>query len=367
VTLTNAGNAIAALGAITHSGPLTIITDPGLAITGLISGNAPVTLEETGGDVTFDAGGQIRDSGSGNNVIIAAGTDLANSHYLINGATAAANAIQVSGGAGFDIFSSDPTGDSYNGITFTQPDVFNATFSTGSLPVNGAYYYAAQGATGPNAPAPPSSGDNNSNSNTNNDQSQVTTQNNTVSPQQPPPQEGAGPISPTGDNGTGNGESNQTGNNSGQLANSSGNGGDVGSGDTVQLNDGQLNNVSNPAATAALNQALGAVVQGNLTAALGALGDFGAAGYTGDNGGGTGDNGGGTGGSGDGSGGNGNGHGHGHSHTNGTTNERDVTGGGVVEIGGGGVQNVPSNQVPPQLQDALNSNALQGVPTQTSH
>jgi filamentous hemagglutinin family protein len=356
VTLTNAGNAISALGSISHSGALTLVTDPGLAITGVISGNAPVTLEETGGDITFDAGGQILDSGSGNNVILAAGTNLATSHYVINDASAGANAIDVTGGAGFDIFSGDPGGDSYNGIVFTQPDVYNATFSTSSLPVNGAYYYAAQGAVGPNPPPSSNSGGNNSsdNSDTNNTQSQLTPPNNTINPQPPPPEGDTGPFSPTGDNENGNGNSNQTGNNGGQLANSSGSTGDVGSGDAAQLNDGQLNNVSNPAATAALNQALGAVVQGNLTSALNDLADYGAADTTG----GPGDNG-------DATGGNGNGSGHGH--TNGTTNEQDVTGGGFVEIGGGGVQNVPANKVPAQLQDALSNNALQAVPTQTSH
>ena len=52
------------------------------------------------------------------------------------------------------------------------------------------------------------------------------------------------------------------------LANSSGNSGQVGTGDVAQLGNGQLNNVANPQAAGELNQALGPVVFNNLTNAL---------------------------------------------------------------------------------------------------
>jgi filamentous hemagglutinin family protein len=343
VTLTNAGNAIAALGNIVHNGALTVVTDPGLAISGQISGNAPVTLTETGGDVTFDPSGQIIDSGSGNNVIIAAGTDLASSHYIINDSTSGANAIQVSSGAGYALFSSDPTYDTFSGLTFTQPDTFNATYATTGLQYNGAYYYAAQGAVGPNGPQPSNpgtgTGSGSSDNNTNNTQSQLTPPNNTIAPQTPPPSNN-NPTGPNFDNGSGNGNSNQTNNNTG-LANSSGSSGDVGSGDTAQLNDGELNNVSNPAASSALNQALSAVVLGNLTDALKDLGDYDASA--------------------------GNGGGPAGTDVNGTPDEQNLGAGDVIEMGGGTVQNVPPDQIPQQLKDALGSDALNGVPTQTSH
>jgi filamentous hemagglutinin family protein len=57
------------------------------------------------------------------------------------------------------------------------------------------------------------------------------------------------------------------------LASSSGNSGQVGSGDAAQLSGGQLNNVANPLASSVLDLALGPVVYQGLAAALKDLGD----------------------------------------------------------------------------------------------
>jgi hypothetical protein len=165
----------------------------------------------------------------------------------------------------------------------------------------------------------------------------LTPPNNTIDPQPPPPPpppDNNNPSTPPVSNGNGN--ANQTGNNGGQLANSSGSNGDVSSGDAAQLNDGQLNNVASPAASAALNQALSPAVEGNLLAALQAFGDLTTSNDIPGNG--------------------------GNNNANGAS-EQDVSNGGVVEIESGSVQNVPPDQVPQQLKDALNSSTLENVPT----
>ena len=72
----------------------------------------------------------------------------------------------------------------------------------------------------------------------------------------------------------GTGISRQYGGLEGGLADSSGNGGQITSGDTAQLGNGELNNVNNPQAAGTINQALGPIVYANLADALKALGDW---------------------------------------------------------------------------------------------
>jgi len=118
----------------------------------------------------------------------------------------------------------------------------------------------------------------------------------------------------------------QTGTGDGGLANSSGNGGLIGPGDAGELGNGTLSNFSNPAVYAAFGDALGAGVYISLSDALGlATGGY----YPGDATGG------------------------------GVTS---VGAGDVIEISGGKIHNVPPNEVPGPLKNALNNGAFGNVP-----
>jgi hypothetical protein len=119
------------------------------------------------------------------------------------------------------------------------------------------------------------------------------------------------------------------------FADSSGNSGQVGSGDVAQLNNGELNNVANPHATSALNEALGPVVYHTLSDALQAAGDFTDAYTTGA----TDDTA--AAGAGDG--------------------ETILTGGEVAEVSDDGAKKIPLSQAPVQLRNALAGDVLHGV------
>jgi hypothetical protein len=108
------------------------------------------------------------------------------------------------------------------------------------------------------------------------------------------------------------------------LASSSSSGGDVKSGDAVQVGGG-VNNVANPQAASALNQALSPVVQQGLQNALN-LANFTDAGAPGSGG---------------------------DSVAGGGDQETILNGGEVAEIGDSGVKNIPPGQAPPQLRNAL--------------
>ena len=125
---------------------------------GAINVNAPinatgnVTLLATGGDITLASTGSITDTGSGNNVVVAAGDQLSDSYYIINNSS---TGIQVANGSTISLYSSDPTSDTLGGLTFSPTDtVYNATYAPSATPADSttAYYVAASGDTGPNSP-----------------------------------------------------------------------------------------------------------------------------------------------------------------------------------------------------------------------
>jgi filamentous hemagglutinin family protein len=332
-------------------GSLTVINNGGLTISGLITADGLVDMQDTGANITFGSGGSISDSGSGNNVIVAAGTDLGNSHYIINNSTvgeSSANAIQVSGGANFYLYSSDPSGDIFGGITVLPANVFyNASFATTGLPAaNEELFYAASAGGGggggsgggSGGSTPPSTGTGGAGG------GGSTIVPPPLIPQPTPP---VAPPSGSGDLGnppppppfsfTGNGTSGGTGDEGGGVADSSGNGGQVGAGDAAQLGGGGLNNVANPQASGALNQALSPIVFQNLSDALATLGDWAdASGPGGDN-------------------------------TGAGNQETILSGGDVVEIGDHGVKTIPLGQAPPQLQQALGGGVLNGVSAGAGH
>jgi hypothetical protein len=121
------------------------------------------------------------------------------------------------------------------------------------------------------------------------------------------------------------------------LADSSSSGGQVGSGDAAQLGNGGLNNVANPQASGALNQALGPIVFHNLADALATWGDWVDTSEP--------DN----------------------DNTGGGNQETILSGGDVVEIGDKGVKSIPLGQAPPQLQKAMGGDVLNGVSSGAGH
>jgi filamentous hemagglutinin family protein len=130
---------------------------------------------------------------------------------------------------------------------------------------------------------------------------------------------------------------NQVGGGGGQLASASGNGGDIGSGDAAQINGGGVNNVSNPAAAGALNQALGPEVRNSLADALQDIGDWtqidtNVTGPSSDG-------------------------------TDGGDQETILTGGDVVQIEDKKVKSIPLSKAPKQLQNALGNGVLNGLPS----
>lgn len=328
IILDDPGNSIPFLGTVTLTGPQTFnfLTNQALSLVGLVSGDGLMNIVTTGGDLTIASTGQVTDSGTGANVVLAAGLNLAGSHYFINNSSMGANAVQVSSGATYSIYSSDPTSTQLGGIV---PDVtlYGVNFipASGAVTSNGALYYAAQGAQGPNAP--------NSGLDTGGGSNVVppvlTPQ--PVFPTVPPIDNNGGPNPPPFSF-TGDGTSGQTGTTTGGLADSSGNSGQIGTGDAAQLNGGQLNNVTDPAAAGTLNEALGPAVHNALADALKTIGDYNDE----------------TAGTGAASAGNG---------------ETILTGGDFGEIGGSDVQKIPASQAPPQLQNALGNGVLNNLPS----
>jgi len=139
----------------------------------------------------------------------------------------------------------------------------------------------------------------------------------------------------------GTGASADLGQENGGLADSTGNSGQVGSGDAAQLGgNGQLNNVANPQAAGVLNQALGPVVYHGLAAALEAVGDWAGA----DESGAAGDD-----------------------ATGGGDQETILSGGDVAEMDNTGVKNIPPNQAPPQLRQAMGGDVLKGMNSGAGH
>lgn len=117
----------------------------------------------------------------------------------------------------------------------------------------------------------------------------------------------------------------------GGLAFASGSSGQVVAGDAAQLNGGQMNNVTNPAASGALDAALSLAVHDNLEQALASVG--GLSDTYDDNG----------------------------TDTAGdSSDETETVGvGDVVEIGGGNVKRIPLSSAPRPLRDALDNGILQ--------
>ena len=120
------------------------------------------------------------------------------------------------------------------------------------------------------------------------------------------------------------GNTDQSGNGDGGLANSSGNGGLIGPGDAGALGGGTLSNFSNPAVYSAFGNALGAQVYVSLSDALGL--DY----YPGDS----------------------------KPGSDATT----VDSGDVIVIEKGKIQNVSPDQVPGPLKNALGNGAFNNMP-----
>jgi filamentous hemagglutinin family protein len=347
VTLMNAANNITSLGDIISDGAINIFTDPGLTLTGTVSSSEAITIAETGGNLTLGSGAQVIETG-GSNIILAAGTNLANSHYIINNSTAGASAIQ-SGDGVYYLYSSDPTYDSLGAITIDPANMeYGATYPTSSNNFdnsgNAAFFFvAALGDVGPNVPVismpPPST----STGGAAGGGSNIVPPALTPQPTQTNPQTTSYNPTSGGDDGSGNGLqpppfsfvgsgiSQLLGQMDGGLANSASNSGLVGTGDIAQLNDGQLNSAGNPHAADSLEQALGPIVYQNLADALKALGDWADV----------------------------------PDESSNSASDREgetiLTGGDVAEMSATGVKNIPLGKAPEELRNAMNSPALQGA------
>jgi filamentous hemagglutinin family protein len=339
ITLTNAANDIGALGNVSSTGAIDIFTDPGLTLTGMVTSPAPITIAETGGNLTFGSGGQVVETGSGN-IILAAGTDLANSRYIVNDSTAGANAIQPGEGNSYFLYSSDPTYDNLGGLMIAPANlVYNAVYPTSSNNFTGNgnasfFYVGGSGDVGPNAPNNTSDNTPSTGSGSNIVPPAITPQASDVAQQNNPSASG-GDSSGNGSQPPfsyqGNGMSQILGQLDGGLANSASNSGQVSSGDIAQVGDGQMNNVANPEAADALNEALGPIVYQNLADALRAEGDWAdVPDQTVDT--------------------VGNGEG-----------ETILSGGDVAEMSGSKVTNIPLSQAPEQLRNAMKGDLLKGV------
>jgi hypothetical protein len=326
---------------LTYHGTLNINPDGTLSIDGAITGSGAVIVQDTGGDIIFGSGGSISDSGGGN-VVLAAGTDLTQSFAIINDSAAGANAIQVSNGSYFYLYSKDAASDVFGGITVGPADiVYNATYPTVDLAAaNEELFYTGSGSVGPTNPTMPSS------SSPSLPSTQTGGADGAGSDLVPPaitPQQASLVVFP-GDSGEGNtsapfsftgaGETGQTGVQGQGLASSSGNASQINSGDEAQLGDGELNNVANPAAAGALSLALSPVVYENLQGALSAWGSWTAPDI--------------------GSGGAG-------------ADETILSGGDMAEMGNGSVKNISPDQAPPELLKAMNDDVLKGMGPRSGH
>ena len=338
LTLTN--NGAVTLGTLDYDGTLDINSDGALSINGAIAGSGAVTVQDTGGNITFGPGGSISDSGG--NVVLAAGTELANSYSIINDSNAGSNAIRVSSGSYFYLYSNAPVSDVFGGLTVAADNVvYNATYPTVDLPAaNEELFYTGSGGgtgnpTGPSgstSPTEPSSetgGADGSGSN--------------LVPPAITPQQASLVVTPSGtgdfDNAgstapfdfVGSGISGATGAEGTGLASSSGSASQIGSGDEAQIGNGQLNNIANPAAAGQLNLALSPVVYQSLQGALASWGQWTAADLGS----------GGTAGAG----------------------ETILSGGDMAEVAGGSVKSIPPDQAPPQLLKAMGDDVARAMGT----
>jgi hypothetical protein len=328
-----------------------------------ITTDGTATISTTGGDITFDSGFSISDTGAGHNLTIAAGTSLPHSHYILNNSSAGANAIQVSNGAQFYLYSADPTNDQFNGITVPNGNVvYNASFPSGTLPTgNGELFYVpAAGDVGPNPVGSGNTGGGGGSggggggggggttpptdpvdvassidgSGSNVVPPAITPQNGDVQPSGlPPTGEGSTPppFSFTGGLATGSNGG------AGGLADSSGNGSVVTAGDeTVASKDGGVGTNSNPAASDALGLALGPAVHNALNLALTSIGDYTDTTTSSDS----------------------------SAATSGGGNGETTLGSGQYgEIDkGSGVKTISASQAPAPLQKALGNGVLNGLP-----
>ena len=157
VTLTDPTNVINSLGAVNTSNGFDFFSDPGLTLTSTVTSGGPITIAETGGPLTLATGAQVIETGTAT-ITLAAGTNLANSNYFINDSSAGASAVQTGSFGKFYLFSSDPTYDTFGGITFAPANmVYNAVYPTTATnftgPGNAAFFYVAgSGQVGPNNP-----------------------------------------------------------------------------------------------------------------------------------------------------------------------------------------------------------------------
>jgi hypothetical protein len=118
------------------------------------------------------------------------------------------------------------------------------------------------------------------------------------------------------------------------VVTTSGNGGDVGAGDVAQINNGGVNNVTNPVAEGALNQALGPAVHASLVEALQSSVDWTSTDTTGPAP---------------------------AAATAGDDGETILSGGDVVSIQDEKVKSIPLSQAPQPLQDALGNGVMNGL------
>ena len=351
VTLTNASNVLSSLGAVSSSGAIDIFTDPGLTLTSTVTSGSAITIAETGGPLTLGANAQVIETGTAN-VILAAGTNLANSNYFVNDSSAGANAVQTGSFGRFFLFSSDPTYNSLGGITFAPANmVYNAVYPTSASTFTGSgnaefFYVAGSGQVGPNAPVttqiPNTTTGGAADGGSNIVPPVLTVQTAQIDPQT----QGDGTTvgSPTNflpnggadENGnqpppfsfTGTGVSQLLGQTDGGLANSASNSGLVNTGDIALLNNGQYRNVTDPQATDIMDEALGPIVYQNLADALRALGDWADV----------------------------------PDKANDTeaagAGETILTGGDVAEMTGTSAKKIPLSQAPEQLQNAMKDDSL---------
>jgi filamentous hemagglutinin family protein len=339
---------------IESGGPLTAVSlSNGLYLNAsVLGGSAPITMQESGGNLVLGPDAELTNAGAGNNITLAAGTPTSSAGYIINNSTLGAAVIQVSMGAHYYLYSTSPVNDSLGGITAPSGNTFySATYPSTPANISGdgaiLYYVAGSGSTippvpptPPTPPAPPVPGT------TPTDIASVGDGSNVIPPAAVPQTSDVVPLEPTLaaiGNGSqpaplsfnGNGTASQSSGAEGGLADSSGNGGQVASGDAAQLNSGQLNNVSSAAASGALNMALGPAVHTELLNALTTLGDWSGVADTGDDTA--------TAGSGD--------------------QETTLSGGDVVEItGNGDVKSIPLSAAPKSLQNAMGNGVLNGLP-----
>jgi filamentous hemagglutinin family protein len=321
-------------------GAFTATSLNGLLFDGTISSTtAPITVQETNGNLTLGTHAQLSDSGTGHDITLAAGNRSTPAAYIINNSSAGGGVIQVANGAQYFLYSSDPTLDQLGGITASPSDTFyNASFPSTPTGLSGndalLFFVSGPGVVGYMPSSSSSSGTADDNPNGSNVVPPATV------PQNSDVQTDLGSIwggsvtSPFSFDGTGS--SGQTGAGNGGLANSSGNAGSVGSGDAAQLGNGELNNVNNPAASGALNLALGPGVRSALFEALAVWGDTDV----------------------------------GPSVDNSTTTDSDETtlgSGDVVVIDDSKVKTIPLSQAPKSLQNALSNGVLGGMPSGGGH